>query len=113
MHQVVRSHQPEDMADALRTALRMHAGALELLRCQLLPEVQIGGSKCSELIRGERERYVAIATLSSPAVLIIGLELRPLLGEHHSGPEACDQIAVPQMLNHVDDGPFLGSFRPP
>src|SRR3954447_6076097 len=106
MHQVVRSHQPEDMADALRTALRMHAGALELLRCQLLPEVQIGGSKSSELIRSERERYVAIAKLSSPAVLIIALELRSLFGQDHPGSEACDQIAVSQMLNNLDDGPF-------
>src|SRR5512133_3612832 len=99
MHQIVTPHEPENMAHALRPALGVETDALQLLRAQLFPKMEIGGSERAELIEGERERHLAVAKFVGPPVLIVALERRTLLGEHHSYPEAGDQIAVGQVLN--------------
>jgi hypothetical protein len=110
MHQIVTPHEPENMAHALRPALRVETNAVELLRDQLFPKVEICGPETVELIERQRERHLAVAKFVTPPVLIVALKQRTVFGEHHPRPETGDEITVGQVLNNLNNGPFARGF---
>src|SRR3982750_1745138 len=113
MYQIMRPHQTKNMAYAFRPALGVLSGTLEVLRCQLAPEVQVGRAERPQLIQGLRERYLAVAKLLGPPILIISLEERAFRREDHAGSKAGAEITVRQMLDHLHGRPFARGFGPP
>jgi hypothetical protein len=113
MHQIVTPHEPENMAHTLGPTLRVEADAIELLRAQLLPKLEICGSKAAKLIESEGKRDLAVTKFRGPPILIVALEQRTLLGQDHLYPEAGHQIAIGQVLNDFDNRPFARRLGPP
>src|SRR6185295_3207919 len=55
---------------------------------------------------------LAIAKLAYPAVLIVTLERWPVARDHHANPESHHQLAIGQVLYHLDHRPLPWPLGP-
>ena len=113
MYQIVRSHEPQDVPRAFRSAFAVNSNALELIGSQSAPEPQIGSSERAELIQSGGEGRLVVVKFPGPYILVVALERRGILRHYHADTVSRHEITVGQMLDHLNDRPFVRSLCSP
>jgi hypothetical protein len=79
-------------------------------RCAL-DEPQVSPTKNVERRQCFTRIGVCVMKPFGPEILVVTGDLRPVVREDQSHAPSPHQIGVSQMLQHLDDGPLVGSFR--
>src|SRR4051794_33256034 len=82
VHEIVGSHQLELMSHTLRPSLAVQPHSLQLSRTELVKEMEVAPSHAAKLRESHIERFLPIAELANPGVLVVTLQFGPGLGQN-------------------------------
>ena len=94
------------VAEAFVTALVVNAHALEIGRCDVLPQAQVRMPQHGELAQRLMDVDLTVAKALRPEILVLADDRRTIVCEDHPEPHACDELGVSEMRKHIAHGPL-------
>src|SRR5262249_39339278 len=104
VQQVMARVQPHQMLDALLPALGVNTDPLPRLSGVRANQTQVAGAQDAQLVEGLGEISAVVVKPVGPAILIVALDRRPILGEDAANPVAPYDLAVGEVAHHLQHG---------